>query len=382
MKHLVGFVCAAALVVGCGPDIDLAERPLFSNGVNTLTFMVYDGFTGAGVENAQLSVLVGGYTIEARAEGNVYVASQLPQGTFPTFVDAPGYLSFVGSASPNGTGSLLPSANTAGPATQSYRLYQVVLYPESRVANDIVVKAFESDGGAAVASGQVVATLTSANAFLGVTLDSLLAGTFTTRPTTLIASIGADGTAVLPKEKLVLGGSYSIDVFGATNAGGTYLTPAQNATIVAGQSFPQINLFMGPPAVTPVAITTNNEEPGIYQTWVVTFPYPVEVCNNPDVHAWTVASSQGDLNTNGIVASPAAENPVGVAINGGAVTFSPNFGTGNNAFDPGDGLLDVTFTNVGFRVVGGSTCTQINAIPLRDGGLINRTIRYNDTIVL
>src|SRR5690349_10654754 len=77
MKRLWGLVCASALVAGCGPEIDLAARPLFSNGVNTITFMVYDGFTGGGVESAELRVLVGGYSVEATRDGNIYVVSQL-----------------------------------------------------------------------------------------------------------------------------------------------------------------------------------------------------------------------------------------------------------------------------------------------------------------
>ncbi len=366
----------SSLGTACGPDIDLAERPLFSNGVNTVTYLAYDAVTGAPIENAALKVTVGAHVLDAKAEGNSHVVGQLPLGIFPTAVSAPGYLSFSGQTQTDCNGLL------THPTSQCFKTYQVALFPEGAVEDDLQVKVFDSMDGAPVSSGRVIATLTAAPTHVGTSFSNLLPGSFSTRPSTLVVTLDADGSAVLPKAQLVLGGTYSVDVFGGRNAKGEFLRPTENKLITAGVDLPRLVLFMGAPAMDPVALSANNEKPGAQSALVITFPYPVEVCSEPSSHGWHLVDYQGDLNGDGLIATPDMTRPVTVASTEGEVTIRANFASvgGASTFQPTDGRLVVMFSGISVRVQGAANCVPLTSTYLRSSTLVSARLQMAETL--
>ncbi|MGQ0506672.1 MAG: hypothetical protein ACT4TC_15275 [Myxococcaceae bacterium] len=364
-------VAVALMLAGCGPTIDPNERPQFTRGSNTITFLVYDAVTGAGVENATVTFTVGTYDLPvSKHSGNAYIVAQVPQGTHLATFAADGYVAALGQ--PQGTSN----TTLSDPSSQTFITYQVVLYPIGGVNDDLVVKAFESDKGAPVASGRVVATLTTATSPVGITFPNPLPVTLTVKPSTVIAEIGEGGSATLAKDKMVLGGNYSIDLFGARNAAGAYLSPVEDRPFVAGKDFPQLTIFMGPPTQTPVALNANNETVAVYPNLQVNFPYPIELCSLTTAHTW-VKTAGIDGNADGTTAAPAAMSPVTAAVSadGGRLTLTANFGTGTAQFQPADGLLEVRFDNIQVRVKGSATCTNLNVVKLRGGSNVSTGLR-------
>ncbi len=376
MKSLLSCLAclSLSLVVGCGPAIQPSERPLFSNGSNTLTFLVYDAFTGAPVESATITLTAGTYELAvSKHTGNAYVVPQVPYGTHLATVEAAGYVGFLGQPSGDCNNTL------GGPSSQCFKTYQVALYPQKGVESDVQVKAYEQENGAAVSAGTVVATLTSASNLIGTSFSNPLPGALTLRPSTIIASIAAGGVATLPKDKMVLGGTYSVDIFGAKSASNVYLTPSENQTFTAGKSYAQLTLFLGPPAQTPVALSSNNEKVSVQPNLTVSFPFPVEICSDPTTHTWTVWNGGADGNGDTIKATPATMNPVSAVVGeDGKLTVTANFATtpgGATTFQPADGLLEVRFNNLQLRVRGSSTCTNLTSIRIRDGAAVSPIVR-------
>ncbi len=378
MKNALSVASLATLLgaASCGPSINLEERPLFSNGSNTLTFLAFDAFTGAGIEDATLKITVGTYELAVtKKSGNAYIVAQVPFGTHLATFEAPGYVGFLGQPSADCSSTL------TNPASQCFKTYQVALYPVKGVDSDVVVKTFEAESGAPVAGGTVVATLTAASNLIGTGFSNPLSGSLTLRPTTIVANIGEGGTATLPKDRLVLGGTYSIDVFGAKTAANLYLTPTDNLSIVAGRSFPQLTVFMGPPSQAPVALSANNEKVVVIPNLVVKFPYPVEVCSEATAHGWSVNPGTGlDGNADGVKATPATTSPVTVALtpDNGQITLTANFATtmsGASTFQTADGLMEANFFGVRVKVKGSSSCTSLGSIRIRDGNFISTIVR-------
>ncbi len=366
----------SSLGTACGPDIELGDRPLFANGVNTVTYVSYDAITGAPIENATLKVDVGAHVLDAKTNGNSHVVGQLPYGTFPTAVSAPGYLSFAGQTQTDCNGNL------TSPTSQCFKTYQVALFPEGAVNEDVQVKVFDSTEGAPVTSGRVIATLTNAPTHVGTNFSNLLPGSFNTRPSTVVMSLGADGSAVLPKGSLVLGGTYSVDVFGGRNAKGAFLRPTENKMITVGVDLPQMVLFMGTPAVDPIALSANNEKPAVLDALVIKFPYPVEVCSDESSHGWYMVDYQGDLNGNGVMATPDASRPVTVTTTDGALTVRANFAivAGVSTFQPTDGRLVVMFSGISVKVQGASNCVPLTSVGLRSSSSLSTRLQMAETL--
>jgi hypothetical protein len=377
MKNALSVASLATLLgAACGPSINLNERPLFSNGSNTLTFLAFDAFTGAGIEDATLKITVGTYELQVtKKTGNAYIISQVPFGTHLASFEAPGYVGFLGQPSGDCNSTL------TNPASQCFKTYQVALYPVKGVDSDVVVKSYEAETGIPVAGGTVVATLTGASNLIGTGFNNPLPGSLTLRPTTIIAAIGEGGFATLAKERLVLGGTYSIDIFGAKTAANAYLTPTDNLSIVAGRSFPQLNVFLGPPAQSPVALSANNEKVVVAPNLIVKFPFPVEICSEATAHGWSVQPGTGlDGNADGVKATPATTSPVTAALSGdgGQLTLTANFATtmsGASTFQTADGLLEVSFFGVRLKVKGSSSCVGLGSVRVRDNNFVSTVVR-------
>jgi len=382
MKKLYS-LALAVLAVSCGPQIDLTERPLFRDGVNTVTFMLYNALTGEPINiasvatpTATVTMTMGSYSLPATPqEGtNILVVSQVPGGTHLTTVKADGFVDFQGQASSPCSYDI---RNYTGPEGACFRTYQVALFPNGSVSQAVTVRAYESATGRAVASGTAVATLTNAGALVGFT--NPLPGTLTSRPNTIVRQLDANGSATFEAANLVLGGTYSVDVFNASNADGDVLTPEENETFVAGESFNQLTLFMGPPSEWPVALSTsyeNNTHSTPQTSFWVEFPYLVEVCSDRDDHFWGTQFGYGnaDADANFVAAAP---DPVGVGIgttgNITRLTLTPAMSV---PADPDDGHLDITIYNVAVRVVGSSTCVDLFSVDIRNGSGVNPTLHH------
>lgn len=367
MRRLACFLGAFLVIglgVGCAGEEEV-DRPLFPNGVNTLTLFLYDASSGAGVTSATVEVWVGKHVVQAVREENVYTLAQIPGGTFPVFIQAPGYLRFIGNYNFTGSGLL------SNPTQRYYATAAALVYPTQTLGEDVEVRVYESDNGNAVVDGTLVATIDPAAGLQGIVneVTPTLNGQLGLRPTTIVASLN-NGVAVLPKNDLVFGATYRIDVYGAKNAEGSFLQPAEITNFRAGRQFPKLVIFMGPPAVSPIAVWANNEDSSAQvPSLVVRFPYPVLVCSDAENHQWQNLS--GDTNGNGAFAAP--DDPaVEVQLTEGdsTLTLSPKFVTQDNQDD-----LRVRFLNVGLRVQGSdTTCYPLQNISLRDSGTVSRDI--------
>ncbi|MBK8482081.1 MAG: hypothetical protein IPL40_13090 [Proteobacteria bacterium] len=368
----MAFVMAVALV-GCETDVDLGARPQFWNGSNNLTLLVFDGQTGAGVVDATVTLQVGPTVLTATRTDNVYVLPQIPQGTFPVFIQSPGYLPFVATQYFSG-GSMLTSSTPS----LSYQTFTAVLFPVRSVDHDITVRAYEGVDGDPVAAGQVVAQIDVNQAINAIVRPgtSPLPGALGFLPRTIVATI-ANGLAVLPKDQLVFGAVYDISVIAARNAAGEYLEPATIQDVRAGDDFPTAVIFMGPPAETPAALRASNEDGGTQQKLIVTFPYPVEVCSEPEGHAWrNVTPPPVDTDNDGTSAAPHPQTPVTVALSESDTVLTVGYEidpAAPSADDPGDNL-SVQFAGIEIRVVGASTCTGLGAIRIRGAATVDTTI--------
>lgn len=354
-----------AMLAACGTEYDPSERPLYWNGSNTLTVLLFNGQTGEAVTDAKLQVNIGSTVLAAERSENAYTVTQIPAGTFPIVVSAPGFLDFVATRAFTNN-SALNGANTA----ITYVTNTAVLFPVQSVDEDIEVKVFESGNGARVGSGEIVATIDTS---IGVSapvssLAEQLQGSFGYLPRVVTATI-ADGIATLPKDQLVFGATYKLNIINARNADGRYLTSKLNqATFRAGLDFQTMVVFVGPPAVTPVALSANTEDDVLLSKLVVRFPYPVELCSKPTDHGWTNTTTGGpndpvDTDDDGEVTAPANENPVGVAFSEGATVLTATYATRSN--DNGDSL-SVEFSGIEVRVVGASSCSELSDVNLRD----------------
>lgn len=360
-------VLALGLTASCVEGSEDPDRPLFPNGVNWLTLFLYDSSTGAGVNDAHVEVRIGRHVVEAVREENFYTLSQIPAGTFPVFIEAPGYLRFIGNYTFSGTGQL------SNPTQRTYSTAAALMFRTQTLVEDVEVTVFERENGNPIANGQVVATIDPAAGLVGIVneVTPVLSGQLGLRPSTVVASVN-NGKAVLPKENLVFGATYRLDVFGAQNAEGSFLQPLEVTNFRAGRDFPRLVVFMGPPAVSPVAVWANNEVASTQlDNLVVRFPYPMLICSDAATHTWQNLS--GDTNASGVSAQPDTV-PVTVALseNDSVLTLTHRVRAGTD--DSLDNLV-VRFLNVGLRVQGSNeTCHSLHNIPLRSSGSVSRDI--------
>ncbi len=341
-------------------------QPYFRNGVNSITVLVYDAMNGAGIVDADVTVQVGHYVLPAHEYGHVYTVSGIPPGTFPIYIEADGYLTFIGNFTFTGSGDLTnPNQN------RTYITRSAIMFPMETVETDIRIRAYDGETGEPVHGGRVVATIDPAVTPQGVitVTDEVLQGTLGLRPMTQTVDL-SDGRAVFSREDLVYGATYNMDVIGARNADDAWLQPTSLAGFRAGRDHPELVVFMGPPAVTPVALSANNEQDGTHTELVIRFPYPMEVCSDARNHTWV--NESGDTNANGVAAEPDPNDPLTLTLSNGdeVLTLAPNIASGTR--DDGD-RLRARIEGVGVRVTGTrgtnlQTCVPIEQIQLRNTG--------------
>jgi hypothetical protein len=361
MRHCPKFAGMAALslmVCACGTDVDLSKRPLFVNGVNTLTVYAYDGLTGSPLDATVLKVQVGPHTLAAdtlkdAASANVYTVSQIPTGTFPVIATREGYLDFIGTVTFNGSGNLTnPGTNI------TYLAKYLVMYPKQAVDQDVTVKVYDGNDGAPVQGGMLVASITQMNStpMANILTDTnVLDGSFAMRPMSIKVDL-VNGAAVLPRADLVLGATYNLDVIAARNANG-YLQPKEVTNFTVGTSLPLVTIFTGLPAGTPVALSATNENDKAGTTYSVTFPYPVEICTTSNA-SMSITTTPGTP-----PAIPVASSPSASAVMSGdglVLTLSPLY-----TADPLTGAFVVEFAGVMVRVKGAKDCVNLDTVQLR-----------------
>ncbi len=356
MKRLLAsaLFASAFVITSCGTDVELGERPQFRFGSNNLTLFVFDAQTGGVLDSATVTVQVAQETLTAEFTGNAYVVNGIPNGSFPVTIAANGFLPVTGVQAFNGGGDVT-NVNTQ----PTFATFTVAMFPVLSVADDVVVKVYDGNTGTLIASGEVSAKLD-----LSATIGSLagngtspFGGSVGFTPSTVRATI-TGGTATLPRAQLVYGATYDITVTSARNAQNQYLAPADVANFKAGTNFSQVVVFMGPPAVEPVALSVNNENGGTQSNLTVTFPYPVVLCSTAADWSWT--------NTAGTAINPAPTNPVTATLGSGGTQLTLVYnidGADNTALD-----LSVGFSGVDVRVAGGSTCESLDNVEIRDTG--------------
>lgn len=362
------FVLAAlaALGAGCSTDIDRTNRPLYDNAVHVFEAQVVNALTAEVIDGATVSVLLGRYTLDAVFENGQHIVYNIPYGTFRIDATAEGYNHFQArKAFTNAS----PSASLSRGDSLVFYYNNLVMYPEGIVPQGVTVTVFDGSSGAPIANATVVATLVGVGA--AVPISDVLAPNVGLTPDTLVATSGADGTATFAPENLVLGGTYSIDVFGALDAQGVFLVPASNLSVTVGQSLQEIPAFLSRPVQVPVALSANNEDfdiGGTTSNLVVTFPYAIALCSIPANHTWlNTTPFPADTNSNTIVATPAATNPVTATLSAGDTTLTLDYNLAPATDDPGDDLY-VTFNGVSVKPRGASdsSCTSLSLVGLRN----------------
>ena len=356
MKRLLASVLFASAfsITACGTDVELGDRPQYRFGTNNLTMFVFDAQTGGVLQGAVVTVQVGPETLTGEFAGNAYVVEGIPNGSFPVRIEAAGFLPVTGVQSFSGGGDVT-NVNTQ----PTFATFTVAMFPVQSVSDDVVIKVYDGNTGTLITSGEVSAKLdlgASIGALAG-TGTSPFSGSVGFTPSTINVTLSG-GTATLPRAQLVYGATYDITVTSARNAQNQYLAPQVVNNFKAGSDFSQVVVFMGNPAVEPVALSVNNENGGTQSNLTVTFPYPVQLCNTAADWSWT--------NTAGTAINPATTNPVTATLGSGGTQLTLVYninGADNTAVD-----LSVRFNNVEVRVAGGSTCETLGNVEIRDTG--------------
>jgi hypothetical protein len=351
--------------MACQTNTNTKNRPLFPDGWIVIEAVVLNGLTGAPVASPNLRVQVGHHVLPSEDSNGLYYVYGVPNNT-PVFVlaDAGGYSPFIAMVSVNGAGNVLTG-------DYYYQFYNVMMYPMGTVPGNIVVSVYTADG-TPIDSATVVATMTAASAMVPV--SSPLASGVGILPNSVVATTSG-GKATFSGASLILGADYSIDVFGALDAAGVFLTPSQNNTVTIGEEIPEIVVFLDRPAMTPVALQASNEATGIGSQLAVTFPYPIELCTPTASYTWTNTTANhtgtADTDMDFIVAAPAAVDPVTAARSVGDTVLTLGYvaGVGATAFDAGD-VLWVRFNNVLLKPkgAGDGSCTLLGQVELRSTG--------------
>lgn len=305
-------LAAVSMVLACGgTEVDLGSRPQFSLGTSTLTVLLQDGIERSDIVGATVTMRVGPNVLTAKAAGNAYTFTNVPNGdnSFPIVAQAAGYLDFAG-VSPNLVGGV-------GVADPSYLTRTVLMYSTQTVAQDYTIEVFDGASGAAVSGGQVVLTLKTNPATDIVTIvgAAALAGSYGYHSGTMVYPLSG-GTATIPGADLIFGAEYTIDVIGATDANGDYLTQdyvASTGSLKVPNTYKDITVVMVAGERKPTVLAVSNEDAanGVNPTnavvndatapLTVLFAEPVEDCSDPDVLEYTNASS-------GTISPPTAKN--------------------------------------------------------------------------
>jgi hypothetical protein len=364
VKHLVAAAVVALSVLAinaCGTDVDLGSRPAYTTGSNTLTLFVYDGQSGAAIEDAKVTVQIGAAVEQAAVTNNTYTITGIPGGTFPVTVARDGYLTFT-SATTFAAGTSITSPSTV-PGTN---VFSVGMFPVQSVTTDITIKVYDQSTGAPINNGEIVAILDSTktiagNAGVGATVGGVkpLAGSIGFLPSSVTASI-TSGTATLPHDKLVFGATYTLFVVSATNAAGQFVSGPASLTAVAGQtSGNQLVIFASGPNVTPVALSANNEDSHVSTPSLdVTFPYPVVTCSDHSTWSWSNI-------TGGATTEKAPTTGDKVQITFPSTTVMRIAPIIDPAFVTSGDVISVTFSSISVKVSGSATCTPLTSVSIR-----------------
>lgn len=358
------------------------DRPLFDNGVNVFEAQVIDGQTGAPIPGATVSVQVGRHELAAESVDGFFTVYGIPYGTFRVLASAEGYGRFVAMKSFTNS-SIFASLIDRDPLV--YYFNNIVMYPTGDVPADVTIAVYDGADGTPVVDATVAASLDSLSTLVNIT--DVLAPRVGLLPTTLLATTDASGRATFTVDSLIMGAVYSIDVFGALDANGVYLVPATNRTVRIGYDVQEVAVFLSRPFLTPVALLVNNEDPGLNNSLIVTFPYAIEICSDPAAHDWNNSTSGhppnflDDTDFDGIVTTPASSNPVAATLDTNGTVLTLDFSTETD--DAGDGLW-VRFTGVRVKPRGASdgSCTSLSSVSLRDtggfGASVNTEIKVRD----
>lgn len=365
---IFGSLAVASLLLACGStEVELGSRPQFSQGGNVLTVMAFNGVTGEAVTGLTVTVRVGSHVLPATAASNAYTISNLPDGTWPIFIQGTGYLAFQGMTA-NYTGS-------NNPANPAYHTATVAMYADTQVPMAYTIKVYDSTTGLAVQGGRVVLTL-STDAATDVTagLDDRIAGDYGYRPAAKAYDLAA-GVATVPAADLIFGAVYTVDVVGATNSAGKYLKQVYSTsadTLTAPNDFPIKEVFMTVADQKPVLLTASTEgtpEPVTKDATAplkLTFAQPVEDCTKSNVHDFF-------SETSGLkVAAPATGQNAKMTITDGGLTVTLTvLGTSWTTAPSSTNAAGLVVTyNAGYMVrvvgtVGESQCVALNGLKLR-----------------
>ncbi|MCK5688712.1 hypothetical protein KAI87_05540 [Myxococcota bacterium] len=350
---------------GCSTEVDMTDVPLFDNGTNVFEAQVINGQTGERVDDATIQIQIGHHILKAEVNDGFYTIYGIPAGTFIVTVTVAGYTNFRALLRFNQGGTL------SGGSALAYLFKNIVMYPVGVVPGDITVRLFDGADGAPVVDAIVVASLTGFTNY--VTADEVLTNNADLLPSTVPTTSDAEGLATLASTDLIMGGAYSIDVFGALDANGVFMVPAVNQIVTVGTNLQELVIFLDRPSLDPVALMVNNEDDAILSTLVVTFPYAVELCTQSDDHDWSNVTNNkapywsNDSDGDGNGTTVAADDPVTVTLSENDTILTAEFVANEN--DAGDELW-VEFSGIEVKPMGSSDggCVELEDIEIRNTG--------------
>jgi len=367
-------------------EVDLGSRPQFKDGENALTVLIFDGITGQPVPGATVTVRVGSHILTATSAGqtNAYAINNLPDGSWPIFVQATGYLAFAGETYDIGGAATTPAA-TYTTANPKYDTQLVAMYAATQVPNDYTFKVYDNYNGLAVTGGSAIVTLTDdSTTDVGTVLKSAkkIDGSYNFRPATKVYPL-TNGVATVPAADLIYGAQYTIDIVGATSSTGKYLTQFFNgssAKFTPPNLLPVQPIFMSPIEQGADVLTFSNEirgtvteEPlgGTTAQLIVTVAQPVEDCTKDkfyDFFAVDSTSGTGAAVTESAATLAARNASMVIAADGLTITLSipaASFST-----PPSATSFAVISYNAGFKVrikgtVDDTNCVAVTALTVR-----------------
>jgi len=366
---IFGSLAVASLLLACGStDVELGSRPQFSQGGNVLTVLAFNGVTGEAVTGLTVTVRVGSHVLPATAASNAYTISNLPNGSWPIFIQGTGFLAFQGM-----------TANLTGntPANPVYHTATVAMYADTQVPTAYTIKVYDDTTGLAVQGGRVVLTLsTDASTDVVAGLADRIPGDYGYRPAAKAYDLAA-GVATVPAADLIFGATYTIDVVGATNNAGKYLQQKYVSgitpdTINPPNSFLIQEVFMTVADKAPVLLTASTEgtpkpvRGNADAKLTLTFAQPVEDCTASNVHDFFTSSPDlGNVITTG--------RNVDMVPSDGGLTMTltiPSNTTVWSAVPTATTAAGLTVTYTDFKVrvvgtVGDATCVALSALELR-----------------
>ena len=376
MRNTLAAVLAVGLAAaGCSTDTDTSDRPFFFNN-RTVQFVILDGFTGQAIGGPNMRLQFGTHTLTPEVENGIYVVRDVPYaGTGTILVSASGYADFVAVQRFN---------------VNDYTMYRILMYPVGTVPADVTVSVYDVDGNA-IDGATVVATMTNASAFVPNASITTIAPQQGILPGSLVGTTSG-GQVTFSGGSLILGATYSIDVFGALDASGVFLVPSENHTIAVGEEIPEIVVFLDRPLEYPVAISANNEDGVVVASGqlIVTFPYAIELCTSDDEDHYWLNRYGDDTDADGVVAQPlgtSVGDTIGsvtsqLSADATVLTLTPvddSANDPNNAFDPDD-YLEIGYYGVEVKPQGANdtSCTSLTSVSLRGSGTVDHyVVRYD-----